>query len=169
VLLNNDLDSESRDKNKKKRTNRDVVIFIFFLFVSFIFWYLNSLGKESVVGIEFPVSFINIPKERVLREDNTVNLDVHFKGSGMALLKLKVLGKRKPLIIDLSTASYKRIPEKNTLNYFITTSGLAKNIEKQVRSECEVVSVLPDTLFFTFEKSVSSSTYLELVNMYVRE
>ena len=31
--------------------NRDVAVFAFFLFISFIFWYLNSLGKEIEAGI----------------------------------------------------------------------------------------------------------------------
>ena len=44
--------------------NRDVVVFAFFLFLSFGFWYLNSLGKEMEADIKYPVKYINIPKDR---------------------------------------------------------------------------------------------------------
>jgi len=156
----NDIGTESLIKKKKRGINRDVVIFVFFLIGSFVFWYLNSLGKESEAVFEFPVSFINLPKERMIVDDKPISLNIYFKGSGSSLLKLKVLGKRIPVIIDLSTTNYKRVPEKMTLNYFITTSGLKKNLAGQIRSECEVTSILPDTLFFTLKKADANTIHL---------
>ena len=58
--------SEKLTKKGVSAINRDVVVFAFFLFLSFGFWYLNSLGKEIEADIRYPVKYINIPKDRVI-------------------------------------------------------------------------------------------------------
>ena len=137
--------------------NRDVVIFLFFLFLSFIFWYLNSLGKDIETEISYPVRFINTPKERVLVEDLPSKLNLYLKGPGYSVLKLKLAGNRSPVIIDISTVSYRRVPGSATLKYYIQTSGLAKKLSSQLKAECEITSIKPDTLFFSFDRIVTRS------------
>ena len=146
-------------KNKKKRNiQRDVLIFFFILLGSFVFWFLNTLGKEYEASIDYHVNFINIPKTRVIDGDKDVSLDLRLKGSGSALMRLKLLGKRRLVDIDLSEVSYKSVPGKKGLDYFIVSSGLEKTLVKQIRTESRLVSVKPDTLFFTMLKSESSAT-----------
>ena len=134
--------------------NRDVVVFAFFLFLSFVFWYLNSLGKEIETGIRYPVKYISLPKERVIIDEPPVKLNLYLKGPGYSILKLKVSGKRTPVIIDISKVNYKRVPGSKSLNYFIVTSGLTKSLTVQLRPGCEITSIKPDTLFFTLDKTV---------------
>ena len=135
--------------------NRDVVVFAFFLLLSFVFWYLNSLGKEIEAGIRYPVKYITLPGERVITEEPQVKLNLFLKGRGYSILKLKVSGKRAPVIIDISKVNYNRIPGSNALSYFIVTSGLTKSLSVQLRSGCEITSIKPDTLFFTLDKVIT--------------
>lgn len=148
--------------------NRDVVVFAFFLLLSFVFWYLNSLGKEIEAGIRYPVKYINLPGEREIVGETTVRLNLYLKGPGNSILKLKVSGKRTPVVIDISKVNYKRVPGSKDLNYYIVTTGLTKSLTVQLRSGCEITSIKPDTLFFTFEKvvakSVSAITDKKVVN-----
>jgi hypothetical protein len=137
--------------------NRDVMVFVFFLFLSFIFWYFNSLGKETEAGIQYPVKFINLPKERVISDDPPVNLNLFLKGPGYSILKTKLAGDRVPVTIDISRVNYKKVPGSTDLNYYIVTSGLVKSLTIQLRSGCEVTSIKPDTLFFKLEKVLSKS------------
>jgi len=129
--------------------NKDVVIFAFFLFLSFVFWYLNSLGKDIETGIKYPVKYTNIPKERVILDDPQLRLTLFLKGSGFSILKLKLSGKKSPVEIDISKVNYKRLPGSRNPDYFIVTSGLAKSLAVQLRSGCEITSIKPDTLFFS--------------------
>jgi hypothetical protein len=140
--------------------NRDVVVFAFFLFLSFIFWYLNSLGKEIEAGIKFQVKYTNLPKERVINEDHTNELNLFLKGPGYSILKLRVSGRKTPLIIDISKVNFKRAPDGKALNYYIVTSGLTKSLNVQMRSGCEITSIKPDTLFFTLDKVVGGSSVM---------
>ena len=134
--------------------NRDIVVFAFFLFLSFGFWYINSLGKEVEADIKYPVKYINLPKERVIVEiPEKVNL--YLKGPGYSVLKLRVSGKKPALQVDLSKVSYKHVPESKNADYYIVTSGLLKSFTFQIRSGCEVMAIKPDTLFFTFNKTLA--------------
>jgi hypothetical protein len=144
-------------KKEVSAINKDVVVFVFFLILSFGFWYINSLGKEIEADIRYPVEYINMPKERVIAEDSPVRLNLSLKGPGYSVLKLKVSGSKTPVVIDLSKVNYKKVPDSKILNYFIVTSGLIKSLTVQIRSGCEIISIKPDTLFFTFNKAITKS------------
>jgi hypothetical protein len=145
---------ENLTKKGVKAINRDVVVFTFFIFLSFLFWYLNSLGKEIEAGFWFSVKYVNLPKERLIIEEPTARLNIYVRGPGYSILKLRVSGTRTPVSIDISKVSYNKVHGSKSFNYYIITSGLAKSLSVQLRSECEITSIKPDTLFFTLEKVV---------------
>jgi hypothetical protein len=150
--------TENLTKKGVRVINRDVAVFAFFLFLSFIFWYLNSLGKEVEAGIKYQVKYTNLPRERVINEDLPTDLNLFLKAPGYSILKLKISGNKAPVIIDISKVNYKRAPGGKALNYFIVTSGLTKSLNVQMRSGCEITSIKPDTLFFTFDKVIANSS-----------
>lgn len=135
--------------------DRDVVIFSFFLLLSFVFWYLNSLEKNIEYDIKYPVRYINIPEGRVLSEDLPARLDLYLKGPGYSILRLKLSGNHSPVILDVSTINYRRIPGSRTLSYYVLTSGLVPKLRNQLRTECEIASIKPDTLFFSFDRIIT--------------
>jgi len=137
--------------------NRDVMVFAFFLFLSFVFWFLNSLAKDMEAEIPYPVRYINLPKDRVLVEDLPSRLNLYLKGPGYSILKLRIAGSRKPVVIDISSVSYRRVPGSRTLSYYIITSGLVPRITGQLRADCQINSIKPDTLFFAFDRIISRS------------
>jgi len=140
--------------------NRDVITFSFFLLLSFIFWYLNSLQKDVEYNIKYPVRYINLPEERVLVEELPSRLDLYLKGPGYAIVKLKLAGNRSPVILDISTINYRRVPGSRTLNYYVITSGLIPKLRNQLRAECEITSIRPDTLFFSFDRIITKQVII---------
>jgi hypothetical protein len=137
--------------------NRDVGIFVFFLFLAFIFWYLNSLGKETEAGIKFQVKYINLPVSRILSDEHGTVLNLFLKGQGSSILKLKLSENKAPVTIDLSRVNYKRVSGTKNLDYFIVTSALTKSLAVQLGTGFEVTSIKPDTLFFTLRVKSSES------------
>ena len=142
-------------EEKGIRIDRDAVIFTFFLLLSFVLWYLNSLEKDVEYEIKYPVRFVNIPEERVLAEDLPSRLELFLKGPGYSILKLKLAGNHSPVILDVSTINYRRVPGSRTLNYYIIASGLIPQLKNQLRAECQITSIKPDTLFFSFDKIIN--------------
>lgn len=154
----NDIEPENLSRKGGRFFNKNLAIFSFFLLLSFIFWYLNALGKEIEAEIRFPVNYINLPKKKVIVREQPDKLNLYMKGSGYSIVKLKFSSNRSPVLIDMSKVSYKRVPGSEGLDYFLLTSELAKNLTVQLRSGVEVTSIKPDTLYFTLEESVQGLT-----------
>lgn len=131
----------------------DILVFAVFLFLSFVFWYLNSLGKAIQSDIKYPVKFINIPRNRELAEA-PARLNLFLQGTGFSMLKLKISGKSDPAVIDLLKVPYKSVRNNKSTDYYLVTSGLVQNFNTQLKPECRITSVKPDTLFFSFTEAV---------------
>jgi hypothetical protein len=141
-------------KSKRGGTiNRDLAGFAFFLFISFVFWYLNFLGKDMESSVSYPVIYAKVPANRTLISQKTEHMNLSLKGTGFSIIKLKVKGTTDPLSIDLSKANYKRVNGSREMNYYILTSGLSRILALQLSSDCEIISVKPDTLFFTMGRT----------------
>jgi hypothetical protein len=164
VKENDSIKTENFKKKGGSGINKDVFVFAFFLLLSFVFWYLNSLGKDTEADIKYEIKYINIPAQREIVEDPPGKLIIYLKGSGYSIMKLKLTSKSSPLKIDLSKANYKRVPESTKNSYLIVTSGLTKSFKVQFGSEFEIIAIKPDTLFFTLDKLISNLTAPEPEN-----
>jgi hypothetical protein len=133
--------------------NKNIVVFAFFLFFSFVFWYLNSLGKDMETDIRYPVKYINIPARKNLSAGMPARLNLNIKGTGYSILKLKISGNSSPLAIDFSKISYRHLQGNKPEDYYILTSSLLPNLNFQFKSACKVTSVKPDTLYFSFRSA----------------
>lgn len=151
----NGLDETRTEPSKKKvwGINRNLVTFSFFLFLSFIFWYLNALGKVVEAEITYPVNLTSLPQDRIVEAEHPLKLNFYLKGQGYALFTLKVLKRKTPMDIDISNVNCVRVHGSRKLDYYILTSGLTSMMSRQLRSECDIISIKPDTLFFTMGKA----------------
>jgi len=138
----------------KVKMNSNIIIFAFFLLLSFIFWYLNSLGEDLDTDIRYPVQFSNIPENINLSEDLPAKLTLFIKGPGFSILRLKMSGKKSPVIIDLTKVPRRSIKNNNSNNLYILTSGLVIDFNTQLKTVCIITSVKPDTLFYSSEQIV---------------
>jgi hypothetical protein len=146
--------SESQTGKGVSILNRNVLVFAFFLFLSFIFWYLNSLGKDLETEIKYPVTYTNIPKNKVLSENIPSRINLSLNGPGYSILRLKISGKYDPVIIDFSDVIYKQVRNSKSDDYYIVTSGLIPIFNSQLKSECKIISIKPDTLFFSLSQTL---------------
>lgn len=143
-------------KGAGRSFKRDFIVFAFFLFLSFIFWYLNTLRKEIEIDVRYPVRFINPPRDRIIANELPQKLIFNIKGRGFSIIRLKISGDRAPVIIDFSKVNYRRMPNTGQLEYYIVSSGLLPNIKKQLNPDFQIISIKPDTLFVVFEKKSST-------------
>jgi hypothetical protein len=139
-----------RPAGKIKNFKRgDLAVFIFFVCLSFFFWYLNSLGKDLQTDIKYPVRYTNIPKDWKLSENTIQKVNLYLNGPGYSILRMKISGRHAPLEIDFSKVDYKHVQNGESADYFIVTSNLVSRLNSQLKSECEVTSIKPDTIFLT--------------------
>jgi hypothetical protein len=141
-------------KRSEKFLNRELPVFAFFLLLSFVFWYLNELSKELQGTINYPVRYINPPKDRIVTGDLPEKLEMDLRGPGYSILKVKLSGSRAPVVIDFSKITPRRIP--GTLpRYYLVSSGLISGFSKQLHADFDILAIHPDTLFFGYDKLVT--------------
>jgi hypothetical protein len=141
-------------KQRKKILNKELPVFAFFLLLSFVFWYLNELSKDLEGTINYPVRYINPPKERIVTGELPAKLEMDLRGPGYTILKMKLSGSRAPVVIDFSKTTPKRFPGISP-NYYLVTSGLIQSFSKQLHSDFEIIAIHPDTLFFGYDRLVT--------------
>ncbi len=144
------------DKRERKERflNRELPVFAFFLLLSFVFWYLNELSKELQGTINYPVRYINPPKDRIVTGDLPGKLEMDLRGPGYSILKVKLSGSRAPVVIDFSKVAPRRIPGQMP-RYYLVTSGLISNFSKQLHADFDILAIHPDTLFFGYDRLVT--------------
>jgi hypothetical protein len=151
--------AENIRKKGVSSPRRDIAVFIFFLFLAFGFWYLNSLRKDFELDLKYPVRYVNPPKGRIVAGDLPPKLTINLKGSGFSIIRLRISQSRSPLVIDFSKITYKRVPNTKTADYYVLSSGLVPNFNRQLGSEFQIMSVKPDTIYVRFPaKSGNGST-----------
>jgi hypothetical protein len=154
---NNSIWFKKLSKKEVGQLNKNIVIFAFFLFLAFIFWYNNSLGKEIRTDMKYNVNFINNLKGRIVSTELPSKVTLEMKGQGYSLLKRKISGNRSSLVVDLSKVIIKKVPDSKPLKYYILSAGLIPNFKKQIGNGFEVYSVKPDTIFVNFNNIESVS------------
>ncbi len=144
---------EKRDK-QEKFLRKELPLFTLFLLLSFVFWYLNELGKDLHGTINYPVRYINPPKDRIITGDLPDKLQMELRGPGYSILKLKLSGSRAPVVVDFSKAAPRRIPGTQP-RYYLVTSGLIGSFSKQLHADFDILAIHPDTLMFGYDRMVT--------------
>ena len=137
---------------KDRILKREAAVFSFFLVLAFIFWFLNGLSKEMNGRIEYPVRYINFPESRALVNELPDHLDLNVTGPGYSIVQTKMGGRREHLTIDLDEASIRVIEDRERLRFYILSFSLREELSTQIRSEFEISSISPDTIYFELDR-----------------
>jgi hypothetical protein len=133
----------------KSFNRRNIFVFAFFLCLSFVFWYLNSLGKDQEADIKYPLTYTNFPKDLNQSENIAQKVSLFLSGPGYSIQKMKISGIHPPLVIDLSKVRYKHLQDGKSAYYYILTSDIVHDLNQQLKSGCKVTSIKPDTIFLS--------------------
>ncbi len=145
---------------KKDKKRNKVYAFIICFIISTVIWSLIKLSNVYDAEILYPIEYINIPENKVIVNKVDSFVVIHVKTTGFKLLEYKYIKKPRPLRIDL-TRLYKKNKTENA-DYFLLTSLLQYQLQQQVGSKNQLVSVKPDTLNFSFEDSYSKKVPIKL-------
>ena len=138
--------------NKKKIkaffTSKDALIFLFFLFLSFSFWYLNSLRKSYEITVSVNIEYINIPIEKVNVDALPKTIQVTLKDHGSHLLLYRIR-KIDPIVLNL-----KEVGVSNNNSLFISGDALQYHIKSQLHNTTTITGINPREIIVPFiEKS----------------
>lgn len=136
---------------------------LLFLLLSVFLWFLIKLSKEGYTSeFSFPVEYINVPADKRLINAPTSNIIVRVRSHGFDLLKQKLRSLR-PVVVDLGNNL-----RTERGRYFWDTNGKRNLIDIGFDDNTEILSVLPDTVFFDFNalKTKKVGVYLRYERLY---
>ncbi|MDP4225695.1 MAG: CdaR family protein [Bacteroidota bacterium] len=133
-------------KNKTKIFSKLLVYFIF-LILSFTFWLLNALSKDYTTTIDYPVQYVNFPKNKVLIGELPPKLSIRVSAYGFALMRSRIFSRFQPIIFDVESFV---LPQVDAGSYLFHTKIAEDRISDQLGSEIKVLGISPDTIIFNF-------------------
>ena len=142
--------------------NRRLLTFFFFLLLSVLFWFLTALNKDYETIISYPIRYIKIPRELVLINNATKQLDLNVKSRGFALLRLKMQTRISPLVLDVNSFSLNTVPGKSPIILYLVTNLIIEKLQQQLTSEIKINSVIPDTLILQLTERYTKTAAVKL-------
>lgn len=113
--------------------------FLLFFILSIVFWFLTKLSKEYESTIQFPISYDNLPQNKLIQSKETKEIGVHVKASGFKIISGKLFP--KTIALDASNLSLK----SGTL-YFLLLSQQRLAIQKQMNTGVEIDHFIQDSI-----------------------
>ncbi len=118
--------------------------FLFFLGFSAAIWVAVQFSKEYTEAIELPISYINLPKDKILIDDTPKILDIRIKDRGFYIAWIGVFPPK--ITIDISDAT----EEENFLIYDLELQKTA--ILSQLNLDYEKATFLQKNIKISFER-----------------
>lgn len=145
------LTGNSDIKRSGLRINGRVVTFMICLIISVFFWLLMTLSKEYPMTVRFPVSYKNLPQDKVVSNNLPETVDIEIKAKGFNLLAYRFRKTHDTVDIDMKDA--RALNSRNV--YYLLSNSRTDKIRAQFNNEIHVVKINPDTIFINFNKKVN--------------
>lgn len=133
---------------QKVKLNRRIITFIFCVMASFFFWLMMSLSKEYKLVVNFPVSYINLPLDKVLANHLPETIDIEIEASGFNLMVYKWKEKNEVISMDIKDAK----PMLTRNHFYLLGNSRIDKITSQFTSDIHIVKLFPDTIFLDYNK-----------------
>lgn len=132
---------------------KQLSVFLICLGISFVLWLLTTMSENISSSLEYPVIIEDIPEGMVLTSQSDSIFNIRVDSRGWHLLALRRMQNKADESISLRNI---HLSQKGN-QYFaaLPTSGIEEKITHQMEVYNNMVSLSPDTLYFTLEKRVS--------------
>jgi len=133
-----------------------IFIFLFFVVISSLLWLFNALSKDYTTYVDVPIKFVDLPRSRTFMDDVPEKLKLKMQGKGIWLLKYNLTAKKE---VSISVASLRQSHaiSENAQRFSISTLNTKEYFIPSLKSNIQILSVLPDSIHFKYDK-ISSKT-----------
>lgn len=139
---------------KSIKLNQNFLVFGFFLLISSFFWFLNALNKEYYADITVPVTYTNLPENKLVAGPLAKQLNVKITAYGHQVMNYKTTSINSA-IINLSKHSLHLIAGEKDKRYYILTSTIKDEVANVLGPDVDIKKIEPDSLIFKLEDVVA--------------
>ena len=113
--------------------------FVLFFVVSIVFWFLTKLSKEYESTVTYPISYENLPQDKLIQETPQSEIDVHIKATGFKILS----GKLFPRTLKINASN---LTPKSKNNYYLLLSQQRLSVQKQMNTGVNIDHFISDSI-----------------------
>ncbi len=133
-------------KNKKLLPGREFLLFLFFFFISCSLWLMMTLNRYYEMDVEVPYRIKKVPGDVYAVSMDKEIVTLKLKDRGTVLLNYYT---RSFLPVTVDYSDFQRQDGRLTLS----SSVLKKQLNGQLATSSELVSIHPDTLIYYTQES----------------
>ncbi len=134
------------------REHRNIIAFTICLLIATALWFLNALNKNYTINLSYPVTYTNLPNDKMLTNTPPKHFELKVKAGGFSILRHKLSMSFTPLVLDVKTLSLFGNTKHSSSNICIPTEKLEEYISSQISAELSILAIKPDSIFLNFDK-----------------
>lgn len=113
--------------------------FVLFFVVSIVFWFLTKLSKEYESTVTYPISYENLPQDKLIQETPQSEIDIHIKATGFKILS----GKLFPRTLKINASN---LTSKSKNKYYLLLSQQRLSVQKQMNTGVNIDHFISDSI-----------------------
>lgn len=139
---------------KEKYLNRNIVSYLICVAIASILWFLNTLSKDYLTEITYPVKYTNFPAGKYPVAELPTQIQLTVKAKGFALLGHSIRTSFLPITFNVGSYCNHALSDKAGIQEFIlNTNDIKDKISSQLNTEIQLQSVAPEEIVFQFAQS----------------
>jgi len=132
------------------RNREKVITLLLSLLVATVFWFINALSKNYTTELNFPVEYVDLPKNNFITNNPPEKLNLKINTQGFTILKYKLIMSFNPLIIPVSEILSGTAPS-STGFYVLPSKNITEAVSHQLSMDVELKEITPGVISITFD------------------
>lgn len=128
---------------------KKVGTFLICLSIASLLWVVRALNRNYTYTIHVPVTFLNLPNNKLIVGELPDALDVEIKASGLKLIFISLKKNNTAVVVDFN------LLKNNAKSQAYSIKNGNFDLKSAINFDVEVVKIRPDTLFFSINKGNS--------------
>ncbi len=129
--------------------SKKVGAFLICLGIASLLWVVHTLNRNYKYTLQVPITFLNLPTNKLIVGELPEKLDVEIKTSGLKLIFIILKKNINSVIVDFN------LLKNNAKSQAYSIRNSDFNIKNAINFDVEIIKIRPDTLFFSGNKSNS--------------
>lgn len=134
---------------RRQLLSKKVVTFLICLGIASLLWVVRALNRNYKYTLHIPVTFQNLPANKLIVGELPEKLEIEIKTSGLKLLFISLQKRTEELSIDFNSL------KTNAKSQAYSISNGNFNLKNVINFDVDVLKIRPDTLFFSSSKGKS--------------
>lgn len=132
------------------RNDKRVAAYLICVAIATGFWFLNALSKTYTVELVVPVQYYNFPNNKIFSGNLPEKFEMTVRAHGFTILRHEVGFFFGPLPFNVNEMTNDRMIETPKTRFAFPTRLFLTELSYQMSNDLEILSMNPDTLFFSF-------------------